>query len=40
LDNRHYGAWEKLSPDGPKVMQKVTEEKNKQNIGFNAVYKK
>jgi hypothetical protein len=27
LSKRIYGAWAKSSPDGPKVMQKATEEK-------------
>jgi hypothetical protein len=37
LSKRIYGAWEKSSPDGPKVMQIATEEHNKWNIGFNEV---
>jgi hypothetical protein len=32
-----YGAWEKSSPDGPKVTQKDTEEHSKRKTGFNAV---
>jgi hypothetical protein len=37
LRKRIYGAWEKSSPDGPKVTQKATEEHSKWKIGFNAV---
>jgi hypothetical protein len=37
LSKRIYGAWAKSSPDGPKVMQKATEEHSKWNIAFNAV---
>jgi hypothetical protein len=37
LSKRFYGAWTKSSPDGPKVMQKATEEHVKWSIGFNAV---
>jgi hypothetical protein len=37
LSKRIYGAWAKSSPDGPEVLQKVTEEHSKWKIGFNAV---
>jgi hypothetical protein len=37
LSKRIYGAWAKSSSNGPKVMQKATEEHGKLNIGFNAV---
>jgi hypothetical protein len=35
LSKKIYGAWAKLSPGGPKVMQKAIEEHNKWNIGFD-----
>jgi hypothetical protein len=37
LSKRIYGARAKSFPDGPKVMQKATEEHRKWNFGFNAV---
>jgi hypothetical protein len=37
LSKRIYGAWAKSSADGPKVMQKATEEHSKWKIGFKAV---
>jgi hypothetical protein len=37
LSKRIYCAWANSSPDGPKVMQKATEEHSKWNIGFNGV---
>jgi hypothetical protein len=37
MSKRIYGVWAKSSPDGPKVMQKATEEHSKWNTGFNAV---
>jgi hypothetical protein len=37
IEQENYGSCAKLSPGGPKVMQKSAEEHSKWNTGFNAV---